>query len=388
MAPDGLIGKLLAGPAWLYELGVRTRVVAYETNYLKSQKLDTAVLSIGNITVGGTGKTPLVEYVARYLSSEGYSVVILTRGYGRSSRGQRVLNDPASGGASQTTLENAGQTEDHRVERLPAPSQEESGPPRIISGAGSFRDFGDEPVMLARALPATPIVVNSNRVEAGRWAEQHLKPDVIILDDGYQHLALARDLNVLVLDATNPFGDWRMVPLGGLREPLFGIKRADAVIVTRAHRPFDQAKTVGTIKYFCGDKVPIMYAYSSIVRLRHLTTGEVYDAGQFQGWNASVVCAIGNPRSFSDDLLQIGINIASEKFFRDHYAFTQQDWNLVNQQASAAGADMIVTTEKDAVRLEGFTGAEIPVYAAQAELESEDEVRLKSLLLRSLLVRR
>lgn len=179
-----------------------------------------------------------------------------------------------------------------------------------------------------------------------------------------------------------------MVPFGTLREPLFALKRADAVIISRAHRPFDQGQTFAIIKYFCGDRVPVMYVYSSIVRLRHLSTGMTYDGDQFVGWNASIMCAIGNPRAFSDDLLQIGINIASETFYRDHHPYTQDELDRVIGEAERAGADMIVTTEKDAVRLEGLTCGQIPVYAAELELQSEDEVRLKSLLLRSLLVRR
>ena len=390
MVAEALVRALLAGPAWLYEFGIRTRIVAYETKYLKSQRLDTAVLSIGNVTVGGTGKTPLVEYVARYLSAEGYKVAILTRGYGRNSHGQKILNDPTDVPGSKSEDQVPGlPTEPLNVATADSPAAGDlARQSRITSGTLPYRQFGDEPVMLARALHSVPIVVNGKRVEAGRWAEQHLHPDVIILDDGYQHLALARDVNILVLDATDPFGGGRMVPFGRLREPVFAIKRADAIIVTRAHRPFDQAQMLSVIRYFCGDKIPIMYVYSSIVRLRHLVTGDVYDAGQFRGWNASIMCGVGNPTSFSDDLIQIGINIASENFFRDHHQFTQQDLERVTEEAGSAGADMIVTTEKDAVRLEGFTCGSVPVYAAELEIQSEDEVRLKSFLLRTLLVRR
>jgi tetraacyldisaccharide 4'-kinase len=238
--------------------------------------------------------------------------------------------------------------------------------------------------MLARALPDVPVIVNANRYESGRLAERELNADVLILDDAYQHLGLARDLNLLLIDATDPFGGFEMAPFGRLREPLYGIKRADAVIITRADRPFDQAQTNAIIKHFCSGQVPVMYVYSSITGLRHLANGERYEAREFAGWNVAVMCAIGNPHAFADDILQAGMNIVSENFFRDHHVFTQQDFDRVLQAARDSRADAVVTTEKDAVRLEGLELGEFPAYAAQLKIESEDDVRLKSLLLRLL----
>lgn len=335
-------------PAKLYELGVRLRVAAYETSYAKSRALDSVVISVGNISVGGSGKTPLTGYIAAYLKKLDHDVAILTRGYGRTSRGRRVLNLPRGDAASQ-----------------------------------SFLEVGDEPLMMARSLPEVPIIVDEDRYQAGRWAESNLSTKILVLDDAYQHLSLQRDLNLLLLDATDPFGGFEMVPFGRLREPLYGIKRADAVIVTRADRPFDQAQTTAIIKHFCGDRVPVMYFYSSISRLRHLESGKVYDVADFRGWNVAVLCAVGNPRAFVDDILQAGINVSWERFFRDHHAFTREDMDRFAKEAHSAGADAIVTTEKDAIRLEGLVGGEIPVYAAMLDLHSEDEVRFKSLLLRT-----
>lgn len=342
-------------PAKLYELAVRLRVAAYETAYLKQKKLDATVISVGSLTLGGAGKTPVAHYIARYLKSEDHSVAILTRGYARESMGMRVLNDPMS-------------------ERNP-------------SSAPSYREFGDEPLMLARSLRDIPVIIDKNRYEAGLWAESKFGSEVLVLDDAYQHLALARDLNILLLDATDTFGGFKMPPFGRLREPLYGIKRADAIIVTRADRAFDQDQTQAIIKYYCGDRVPVMYLYSIINRLRHLVTGDVYESKSFGGWNAAVACGIANPGAFSEDVLQTGINIVSESFFADHHAFTQEDVDRITRAARVAGADAIVTTEKDAVRLEGLSHGDIPVYAAQLEIESDDEVRLKSLLLRTVKIR-
>jgi tetraacyldisaccharide 4'-kinase len=340
---------LLWLPAKLYELAVRLRVAAYETDYLKPGKVDGTVISVGNLTVGGAGKTPMVAYIARYLASEGHSVAILTRGYARESSGMRVLN----------------------------------GRPGDGMAVGSYREFGDEPLMLSRSLPDIPIVVEADRYKGARWVESELHSDVLVLDDGYQHLALARDLNILLIDATDPLGGFEMFPFGRLREPLYGIKRADAIIITRADRPFDQGQIQAIIKYYCGDKVPVMYFYSTITKLRHLTTGELYEARAFAGWNVSIVCGIGNPGAFTEDILQVGINIVSENFFGDHHSFSQEDLDRITLAAQGAGADAIITTEKDAVRLEGLAHGEVPIYAAQMEVQSDDEVRLKSLLLRT-----
>ena len=344
---------LLWLPAKLYELGVRLRVAAYETDYLKQSKLDATVISVGNLTLGGAGKTPMVDYIARYLKSEGHSVAVLTRGYARESSGMRLLNDPTTD---------------------------------IVAGE-AYREFGDEPLMLARSLPDIPIIVDKHRFEGGRLAERKFGSEVLVLDDAYQHLGLARDLNILLIDATDPLGGFEMPPFGRLREPLYGIKRADAIIITRADRPFDQGQTQAVIKHFCGDKVPVMYFYSTIARLRHLTTGEVYDATDLAGWNVAVACGIGNPQAFVEDILQVGINIVSESFFADHYAFKQEDLDRITRDAREAGADAIITTEKDAVRLEGLAHGDVPIYAAQLEIQSDDEVRLKSLLLRTVSLR-
>lgn len=282
-------------------------------------------------------------------------MAILTRGYGRQSSGMRVLNSSAS-------------------DSVPGP-------------AGSYREFGDEPLMVARSLPDIPIVINKDRYEGGRLAERELGAAVLVLDDAYQHLALARDLNILLIDATDPFGGFEMVPFGRLREPLYGIKRADAVIVTRADRPFDQGQTQAIIKYYCGESVPVMYFYSTITELRHLETGEVYDAKNFVGWNVAIACGIANPHAFTEDVLQVGINIVSESLYADHHAFTQEDLDQITRAARDAGADAIVTTEKDAVRLEGLKYGDVPIYASRLEIQSDDEVRLKSLLLRTVSAR-
>ena len=371
MQPDSnpIKRALFYAPGKLYELGVRLRIAAYETGYRKPGIMNAPVISIGNLTMGGTGKTPLVHYAAAYLASEGYRVAILTRGYGRKSKGQRVLNKKRF----------------HTVEPVDANTNSTGG--KVSSSLRQYEEYGDEPLMLSRMLSEVAIVVNSDRVEAGRWAERELGSNVLLLDDGYQHLAIHRDLNLLVLDATDPFGGEAMVPFGRLREPLYALKRADAIVVTRADNAFDQDQLGATIKYVCGDRIPILYAYSTVTRLRHLENGLKYDTSEFAGWSAYAMCGIGNPRAFCGDLSSAGLSLVGERFFGDHHPFAQQDMDTVNKLAGESNAHLIVTTEKDATRLEGLSLGDVPVYVAESELHSEDEVRLRSLLLKSIVSR-
>ena len=350
---------LLWLPAKLYELLVRLRIAAYETDYLHAKRLDAFVISVGNLTLGGTGKTPIVSYIARYLTREDRSVAILTRGYGRQSSDQQVLL------ASSLSSENQGQTQPN-----------------------NYREVGDEPLMLARDLPNVPIVIDVNRFAAGTRALREFDADILVLDDGYQHLQVARDLNILLLDASDPFGGFEMVPFGRLREPLYALKRADVILITRADYPFDQTQTLAIIRHLCGEAVPVMYFYATITSLRLFSSGETYDSEAFVGWNVVALCGIGNPQAFSRDLLQIGMVIMAEEFFADHHPYKQEDLERVTQKARDIGADAIVTTEKDAVRLEGLQQSEVPIYVAHLDLEGEDEVRFKSLLLRALIKRR
>lgn len=359
-------------PAKLYELAVRVRIAAYETDYLKSKPLDAAVISIGNITHGGTGKTPMVEYIARYLQEEGYQTAILTRGYGRKSESRLILNDPRNRTGINADAKSLSESP-------------ESPETNKRAHTDDYTQYGDEPLMLARSLPGVPVIIDKDRYEGGVWAKRELGAQALILDDGYQHLKLARNLNILLLDATDPFGGFEMAPFGRLREPLYGLKRADVVIITRADRPMDHAQALSIIKHFCGEKVPVMYVYSEITHLRNTATNVVYESSDFVGWNVIVMCGIGNPNVFSEDILQQGINIIDERFFRDHHAYTQEDLDRVTAEALRTGADAIVTTEKDAVRIERLKQGDVPVYAAQLQIRSEDEVRLKSLLLRTCL---
>src|SRR6476620_6934840 len=189
----------------LYSLATRLRVAAYRRRLLSVSKLDAFVISVGNITTGGTGKTPLVEWICRVLADEGHRVCVLTRGYRRQNPNEQIVV-----------------SDGHKV-------------------LADVAAAGDEPLLLARNLIGIAAVIcNANRSEAGRWAINNLQSDAFVLDDGFQHLQLARDLNIVTIDATNPWGGG-MLPVGHLREPLSGLTRADCFVLTRTDEQPDSS---------------------------------------------------------------------------------------------------------------------------------------------------
>ncbi len=334
-------------PAKVYELGVRLRMALYETAYLKPRQLSKPVIAVGNITVGGTGKTPLVEYIARYLTDEGHETVVLTRGYGRTAtdRTRVILND--------------GQ---------PLPD---------------WSLAGDEPLMLARRLPDVKIIVGADRYANGRFAETTYGCDVFVLDDAFQHLQLARDLNILVLDATDPFGNGELLPFGRLREPLYALRRADAIVVTRTDRTFDQEHLLGVLAA-CDVTAPVFFAYHDIVGVHELGTRRAQAQRSLIGTPLGVFSALGNPTIFEDDLANLGANLVFKRQFPDHHRYTAADIAALVADAKAAGAQRLVTTEKDAVKVENFDFGGLPVSVVEIKTMFDEEVGLKSLLLRTI----
>jgi tetraacyldisaccharide 4'-kinase len=335
-------------PGKLYEMGVRLRIALYETEYLKPKELTKPVISVGNLTLGGTGKTPLVEFIARYLTEEGHEVAILTRGYKRAdaSRPRVVVSD---GAGVKATLAEAG----------------------------------DEPLMLARRLPGVKVVVGPNRHENGLALEESRDCDVFLLDDGFQHIQLKRDLNILVLDATDPFGNGEMAPFGPLREPLYALRRADAIVVTRADRSFDQDELQSVLDA-CEVSAPVLFSYHEMTGLRDLATGKPQAQRSLFNQKTGVFSALGKPVIFEDDVANAGANVVYTKRFGDHHRYTQADADQLVAEARAAGAERLVTTEKDAVKLETLDFQGFPVSVVEIKVQFEDEVGLKSLLLRTI----
>ncbi len=342
-----LTRALLYAPAKLYELGVRTRIALYENKILKTRKLNAPVISVGNLTVGGTGKTPCAAFLANFLRNEGHNVAILSRGYKRESRG--------------------------RVE--------------VSNGEGVLcgpLEAGDEPYLLANLCPGARVVVDRDRYAAGRWLESRSPISVFILDDAFQHLRLGRDLNLLLIDASDCFDEAEMVPFGRLREPKGALRRADAVIITRSDQTFDRALLERTISKHSRQGVPIFYAYHELTNLRRIDDGEKFEARSFARKRIAAVSGIARPERFIADLSRLGMQIALRRDFPDHHRYSREEIDEILRLAQSADTEAIMTTEKDAANLapELLRPSALPIYAAQIGFRCENEERLKSFVLK------
>lgn len=279
------------------------------------------VISFGNITVGGTGKTPAVIARAREAIQDGKRVAVITRGYGSKRVAEPAALDPA----------------------LPAHFNAEQ--------------FGDEAALIARCVPDARVVKSANRIAGARFAIETLGCDTLILDDGYQYVALERDENVLVIDATNPFGGERLLPRGILREPLEAMRRATSIILTRCDQARDVDRAIARIRAFCPD-TPLRKTRHAPKRLCRVCDGRELSIDGLRGREVDAWCAIGNPSAFFSTLEALGAVIVGRTACRDHARVTT---------LPAPGPRWIVVTEKDAVRL-----AHPPsnVYALGVELDN------------------
>jgi len=320
----------------LYRLAVQTRLRLYRSGILRTHRLPHPVVSVGNLTTGGTGKTPLVMYLAQVLKRAGLQPAILTRGY--------------KGKAEQT----GGLVSDGSKILLPA------------------EECGDEPYLMATKLNGVPIAVGRTRHESARLIPGFgvNRKLIFLLDDGYQHLQLERDLNILILDATDPFGGGRLLPAGRLREPLSAMARADLVIVTRAHLPFEQ-EALETQVRLRNRLAKISYFYHDAVGLLELNTREVLPLPHLLQKKIVALSGIGNPEVFIKDLTHYQMEVVQHFSFRDHHQFTEDNLETVARAARSLGANAIVTTEKDLVRLH-FKPSDTPFYALQIEARPED----------------
>jgi len=328
-----------------FRLGVMLRRAAYRRGWLEVRRLARPVISVGNLSVGGTGKTPLVAFIARTLVKLGAKPGILTRGYGRRGRGLIALPP--------------------KPERLVDP-----------------REVGDEPALLARALPEVPIVICADRYRGGRLAEERLNVNVHILDDGFQHLALARDLDLVVLDVTQELDHAALLPAGRLREPLNGLQRAHVVVISRMELgdPQPLACRVAEIN----PHAKIFRSATKLCGLKEISSGET---GSRENWRSKRVlafCGIGNPQTFFQDLRKWEFSLASEEVFPDHHAYMETELSRLSKKARQKGAAALLTTEKDGMNFPTGWKADLPILACaiQAEVvEAQDfEAMLQALL--------
>jgi tetraacyldisaccharide 4'-kinase len=335
-------------PAQLYELGVRGRLALYDRGLFKTRRLDAPVISVGNLTVGGTGKTPCVAWLARMLRDAGHEVAILSRGYKRSSEGRVEVSD----------------------------------------GRGILctpDESGDEPYLLAKSCPGVRVVVDRDRVAAGRWLAARARVSVFLLDDGFQHRRLHRDLDLVLVDGSEPLADAAMVPFGRLREPLTGLRRADVVLVTHGDRCRDRAAFAAALAEYARPGTPVFFARHEMTMLRRLDADETLPLTAFAGRAVAAVSGIAKPSFFVTDLSSAGMTIALRRDFDDHHRYTQAEFADAANAARAAGAEAIVVTEKDAANLSGewLRSSALPVYAAAIEFRCEDDREFRTLVLQA-----
>lgn len=330
----------------LYGAAARARRALYQTGVFRTHRVDAPVISVGNITTGGTGKTPLVEWIARAVASERKRVCILSRGYGRSDSHARVI---VSDGES------------------------------ILADATTS---GDEPLLLAENLLGLAAVISdADRLSAANWARENLASEVFILDDGFQYLSLARELNILSIDATNPWGGARLLPGGRLREPLDGMKRADCIIITRSDQAAEIELLESRINRVAGNRTVLRSSVKTI-GLLPLHKARV---GEHAAWlttpnePVAAFCGIGNSQSFFTHLGRDGHALCYSRAFPDHHWYRQADVDEVVREARGRGAGALVTTAKDAVKLRTFQ-FDIPCYVVEIGMEFDNEIKLREIV--------
>lgn len=338
--------NLLSPFGWLYGRAANIRNAMYDRGFFLAHSLGAKTISIGNITVGGTGKTPLVALVAGILAENGEKVCILTRGYGRQNPKERVL---VSDGENVLVDAKIG---------------------------------GDEPVELARKLIGKAIVVaDANRVSAAKWALEKFSVTAFILDDGFQHRRAKRDLDIVCIDATDPFGGGKVLPAGRLREPLANLKRADAIVITRANLSGNLEDLRSEISDL-NPQAAMFTADNSITRVLPLeefhakTQSSQNDAKQERVF---AFCALGNPNNFFEQLRRENFDLIGTQTFADHHSYSQKDIDDLERQAEKLEIRSFVTTAKDAVKLKDLK-FEIPCYVVEVEPVISDAALFHSLI--------
>lgn len=326
--PVALFSWLLSLRPWLYQVG-----------FLKQIHVSPRVVSIGNLTSGGTGKTPFTLRVAQLLKNEGFRVAIVCRGYKRTSRESCLL---VSDGKS------------------------------LLADALAS---GDEAQWLARRLPDVPIVVGRSKSESARWIEKTLRVDWIIVDDGFQHLRLARDKNLLLLDADQPFDNGQVVPLGRLREPPAAIRRCDLIAWIEKSASLPDAKPARGFDSFI-PPVPQFKARREFTGIHTLEASSLEKTDAIKTKRLVAFCGLARHEQFFSGLAGEGWQITTTQAFPDHHRYRPEDIQQLLIQREKAGADGFITTAKDAINLSPRAFGEIPCYIFEVAIVIDDEPRL------------
>ncbi len=338
-----LIRILLMPLSWFYRAVIWIRNYCWTSGIFKQKRLSCTVISVGNIVVGGTGKTPAVAAIAKLLQNEGFQVAVLLRGYRRHS-------------SEEITVVSNG--EDLLC------SREESG---------------DEADMLARQLPNIPIIVGKQRYLTGKAAIDRFKSNVLILDDGFQHRQLARDVDILTIDATQPYGTGALLPIGTLREPISALQRADIILLTRTDAVDTNIAKLKAELNRLAPNTPILeskHQPTSLYWLNYTDKHTKMPIENLTNKRLLAVCGIGNPDAFVATLGQYHPEAVELYAFPDHHVYTESDLQKIQYQMQLCGAEWVVTTQKDEQKLASLS-TKLPIVVLAIELViTEDEAVL------------
>jgi tetraacyldisaccharide 4'-kinase len=342
-----LMRLLMLALSWIYRLAVRVRLALFRSGWKERRHLGTLVVAVGNITVGGTGKTPVVELLARSLRDRGRRVAILSRGYK-----SRRLDRPQEWRTADGGL-------------LPA----EVMPKVVSTGKEVLLDSkfaGDEPFMLARNLDGVAVVVDRDRVKGGRFAIGQLGADTLILDDGMQYLRLAHAIDIVLVDAREPFGTGSLLPRGTLREPPANLRRASYILITKCDGQSNET-LVSRLRQF-NPTAGIIECTHGPIRLENPFTGETQPLALLQDRWVAALSGIAVPENFERLLEQLGARVEIRRRFPDHHRFARREIERFIQRCIERDLEMIITTEKDAVRLPRPRQLDMPVFFLRVEV--------------------
>ncbi len=332
-----------------YRALVWARLLLYQHGLLRQHTLPCPVISVGNITAGGTGKTPMVLYITQLLQQRGQRVVILTRGY----RGKRT-------GTGYV---------------LP------------VDGTADERQAGDEPALMAQKLqanaeaagPAARVIVGRKRYRSGQLAIGRFQPDVLVLDDGFQHLALQRTFDLVLIDATDPFGGERVLPAGLLREPLGHLRRAHALVITRSDEVRDTAPLVRRVQAL-HPAAPLFTGRHVCDTLRWAGSNQTLTPETLADTRFLAVSGLGKPASFHRLLAGAGATAGAALDFPDHHWYTPQDAAAIRRMLATQHLDVVITTEKDERKLQAVLPASIRLAVVAIRLEVQPRAAFEQMV--------